>query len=99
MTHFQKFCYWGVGSQAELDAKYRDITTFVTSEGLFSFKRLMFGISCATEIFQYIISQIILGCPRARNISDDIIIGGVGKEDHDRNWRHSWLVWRSLASP
>ena len=33
--------------QIELDPESRDITTFATHEGLFRYKRLMFGVSCA----------------------------------------------------
>lgn len=37
--------------QIELNEKSREITTFVMDDGLFCFKRLMFGISCAPKIF------------------------------------------------
>ena len=38
--------------QIELDPESRDITTFATHEGLFRYKRLMFGVSCAPEMYQ-----------------------------------------------
>ena len=69
--------------QNELSPESREITTFVTDEGLFRFKRLMFGISSASEMFQYIICQVLEGCDGAHNISDDIIIGGIDQQDHD----------------
>ena len=69
--------------QVELTPESREITTFITDEGLFRFKRLMFGISSASEMFQYIIRQVLDGCEGAHNISDDIIVGGVDQKDHD----------------
>ena len=69
--------------QVELTPESREITTFITDEGLFRFKRLMFGISSASEMFQYIIRQVLDGCEGAHNISDYIIVGGVDQKDHD----------------
>ncbi|XP_036334769.1 uncharacterized protein K02A2.6-like [Rhagoletis pomonella] len=37
--------------QLELEESSREITTFITHKGLFRYKRLMFGISSAPEIF------------------------------------------------
>lgn len=37
--------------QLELDEASRPITTFITPRGLFRYKRLMFGINAAPEIF------------------------------------------------
>ena len=34
-----------------------DITTFVTPQGMFRYKRLLFGVKRAPEKFQYIIEQ------------------------------------------
>jgi hypothetical protein len=45
----------------------------------------MFGISCAPEMYQRIISQVLQGCTGVRNILDGIIVHGATKEDHDRN--------------
>ena len=56
--------------QIELSEDSRDITTFVTNKGLYRYKRLNFGISSASEMYQHIIEQVIQGCDGARNISD-----------------------------
>lgn len=48
--------------QIELSEQFRSITTFVTHKGLFRYKRLMFGVSCAPEMYQRIISQALQGC-------------------------------------
>ena len=58
----------------------RDITTFVTNKGLYRYKRLNFGISSASDMYQHVIEQVLQGCEGAHNISDDIIIHGKTKE-------------------
>jgi hypothetical protein len=70
--------------QLELDAESRDITTFATHMGLFRSKRLSFGITSASEIFQKAVEETISDINEAMNISDDIIVGGLGQEDHDK---------------
>ena len=73
---------WGF-HQIELTEESRDITTFVTHKGLFRYKRLMFGISSAPELYQYIIQQVIADCDGAQNISDDVFVHGRTAEEHD----------------
>lgn len=70
--------------QLELDESSRSITTFSTHVGLFRYKRLNFGISSASEIFQETIRNVIHNIPNARNISDDIIVFGATQEEHDK---------------
>ena len=71
--------------QLELHEDSRYITTFSTHMGLYRYKRLPFGISCAAEIFQNTIEQVIAGVPGTRNISDDIIVFGKNQCEHDKN--------------
>lgn len=52
---------WGF-QHIELEESSRDITTLVIHKGLFRYKRLMFGISSAPEMYQRIIQQVIAGC-------------------------------------
>ena len=49
---------WGF-HQIELEEESRKITTFVTHQGLYKYKRLVFGISSATEIYKKIISDML----------------------------------------
>lgn len=56
----------------------------MTSKGLFRYKRLMFGINCAPEIFQKIMEQVLSGCEGCMNYIDDIIVYGSTVEEHDR---------------
>lgn len=73
---------WGF-HQIELEEQSRNITTFVTHKGLYRYKRLMFGISSAPELYQHTIQQVLAGCEGAYNIHDDIIIHGCSVDEHD----------------
>ena len=75
---------WGY-HQIELDEQSRELTTFTTHKGLFRYKRLMFGISAAPDIYQHTIQQVLQGLPGVKNISDDLIVFGKDQMEHDRN--------------
>ena len=70
--------------QLVLDEESRYITTFNTHLGLFRYKRLNFGISSASEVFQDTIRNVIKGIKGTKNISDDIIVYGETQADHDK---------------
>ena len=70
--------------QLELDKDSRYITTFSTHVGIYQYKRLNFGISSASEVFQEAIRSVIRHIPGAKNISDDIIVYGRTQEEHDK---------------
>ena len=38
--------------QVEIEPSRKDITNFVTCDGIYRFRRLNFGISCAPEIYK-----------------------------------------------
>ncbi|XP_055714231.1 uncharacterized protein K02A2.6-like [Phlebotomus papatasi] len=69
--------------QVELDEKCRYITTFITHKGVFRYKRLMFGISCAPEMFQTIMEQMLAKCSNTLNYIDDVVVFGKNEEEHD----------------
>lgn len=71
----------------EISPESREITTFMTRKGLFRYKRLMFGISCAPEIFQKLLEQILSGLEGVMNFIDDIIVHAPTKEIHDLRLR------------
>ena len=60
--------------QLELDPASRYITTFSTHLGLYRYKRLNFGINCASEIFQHAVRSVLKGINNVINVSDDILI-------------------------
>lgn len=82
-TFFSKLDVEQAFHQVEISEDSREITTFITKRGLFRYKRLMFGINCAPEIFQKIMEQILNGCDGTLNASDDIIVYGKTKKEHD----------------
>lgn len=81
--------------QIELHPDSRDITTFAAPNGLYRYKRLLFGVNMATEKFQQIVWQIIQDCPGAYNLHDDLRVVGTNDEEHDENLER---VMRKLES-
>ena len=71
--------------QLEIDKDSRQITTFATHVGLFRYKRQLFGVNAASEIFQNAIATVLHDIPGVRNLSDDIIVFGSNQQEHDTN--------------
>ena len=71
--------------QIDLHPESRDITTFAAPNGLYRYKRLLFGINMATEKFQQIVWQIIRDCPGAYKLHDDLRVVGTDDQEHDEN--------------
>lgn len=69
--------------QLELSEDSRHITTFISSQGLFQYKRLMFGISCAPEVFQKNLERVLLPCEGVVNFIDDIVVFGCSEAEHE----------------
>ena len=70
--------------QLELEEDSRSVTTFTTHKGLYRYKRLMFGVTSAPEIYQNVIQQVLQGCEGCRNMTDDIIVHAETTEEHDK---------------
>jgi len=64
-------------------ALYSVKSTFVCHLGIFRFKRLIFRLSSALELFQHVVQQALAGCEGVENISDDLIVHGKGTVEHD----------------
>ena len=73
----------------------RDITTFGTHKGLHRYKRLMFGISFALEVYQNVLHQVLQECDRAHNIIFLMIVYAPSGEEHDKRFEN---VVRVLSS-
>ena len=71
--------------QIELHPDSRDITTFAAPNGLYRYKRLLFGVNMATEKFQQLIWQILKDCPGAYKLHDDVRVVGRDHKEHDEN--------------
>lgn len=51
--------------------------------GRYRYKRLVFGISCAPEMFQNIMDAMFSPCKNVVCYLDDILIYGENEEEHD----------------
>ena len=49
---------------------------------MFRYKRLIFGINAAAEMFQDVIASAISEIPSGKKVSDDVIIYGVNRKEH-----------------
>lgn len=76
----------------ELHPDSRHITTFITSKGLYQYKRMTFGFSCAPEIFQKTLERILLGCEGVINFIDDILTFGKDIKEHDLRLKNVMAV-------
>ncbi|XP_074635909.1 uncharacterized protein LOC141894234 [Acropora palmata] len=86
-THFSTLDLSSGYHQLELSPESRFISTFSTHVGLRRYKRIPFAINTASAIFQESIKELLIGLPGCENISDNIIVFGRGKDEHDRNFR------------
>ena len=75
--------YW----QIALDKGSSSLLAFNMPFGRYKFKRLPFGVHCASEVFDKHIVEIIDRLPGCAHIQDDILVWGKDKEDHDQNLR------------
>ena len=72
--------YW----QLPLEESSAKLTTFMTHKGRFCFKRLPFGISSASEIFQREMTNILQDLEGVMAYQDDVIIFGKTEEEHNK---------------
>uniref|UniRef100_A0A6B0VHI3 RNA-directed DNA polymerase n=1 Tax=Ixodes ricinus TaxID=34613 RepID=A0A6B0VHI3_IXORI len=81
-THFSKLDLESAYHQVLLHPDSRDLTAFVTHDGLFRFKRICFGLASAPAAFQQMMSRILQGCPGVLFYIDDIIVFGKSEQEH-----------------
>ena len=81
---------WGF-HQLKISESSREITTFSTHIGCYRYKRLMFGVNAAPELYQSEIHKVVTGLQGVANMSDDLIVHGSNKEEHD-NRLHAVLT-------
>ena len=70
--------------QIELDDISSKLCTFNTPFGRYRYLKLPFGIKCASELYQSIMSEMIEDIEGAEVIMDDILVWGTTIEEHDR---------------
>ena len=55
----------------------------------------MFGVSCAYEMYQKVLRQVLQECDGVRNFLDDVIVHAATEEEHDKRFEN---VYRVLSS-
>lgn len=68
-------------AQMEVAEEAQELLTINTHMGLFRYRRLIFGVSCAPTIFQSMMDQIIQGLLWVICFIDDLLIGGETLEE------------------
>ncbi|CAM5171660.1 unnamed protein product [Natator depressus] len=71
--------------QVMLHEDSRDLTAFITHEGLFRFKRVPCGLASAPSAFQKMMSLILKNQHGVQCYLDDIIVFGNTSEENDNN--------------
>ena len=82
-TIFSKLDANGGFWQITLSEESRLLTAFITPFGRYHFNKLPFGISCAPELFQRRMNQILEGLEGVVCLMDDVLIFGTNKSEHD----------------
>lgn len=74
--------YWNM----KLDKKSRELTTFITPEGRYMFKRFPMGVKSAQDEFQRAMFDAFGDIKNVLSISDDTVIVGFEEDgsDHDK---------------
>ena len=71
--------------QIALDAKSQNLVVINTHQGLYRYKHLPFGLSCAPTVFQRIVERVIQNVPGTANYLDDIIVTSSTEKEHLAN--------------
>ena len=69
-------------NQLEMNDNSKSNLTINTHKGLYSYNRLVFGISASPSIWQRTMDQVLKGIPNTSCILDDIIITGKTDDEH-----------------
>ena len=69
--------------QIPLSKESHTLTTFITPFGRFPFNKLFFGISCAPELFQRRMNQMLEGLEEVVCLVDDVLVFGSNREKHN----------------
>ena len=77
--------YWHV----QLDDESSKLTTFDTPYGRYRWKRLPFGVSVASEIFQKRLNQVLDRLDGLLTVHDDMVIYGIGDTQEEATADHN----------
>ncbi|KAF7652087.1 hypothetical protein LDENG_00102050 [Lucifuga dentata] len=70
--------------QVPLHENSHSLTTFITHDGLFLFKRVPYGLASGPSCFQRMMSTILKGLSGVQCYLDNIIVSGATPEEHDK---------------
>lgn len=84
-THYSQIDLSSAYHQLPLHTESRNLTAFITHDGLYRFTRVPFGLASAPSAFQKMMQTILKGLPGVQNYLDDIIVSGESKEQHDEH--------------
>ena len=73
--------------QLELHPDSRDLTTFVSHQGLYRFKRVNFGLASAGPCFQRVMASMLKGIPGVETYLDDVLCHAATQSEHDARLR------------
>ena len=80
--------------QISLHPLSHPLTSFVTPEGAFRYKRTPFGLASESVVFQRTIHRLFHKVKSVTYFQDDILIFGRSKEEHDTTLKHVLLILR-----
>ena len=69
-------------NQIPVHPQSREITAFITQEGLFQFRAMPFGLKNAPATYQRMISDLVAGLPGVKTYLDDVIIFSQSWTEH-----------------
>ena len=69
--------------QLMLHEESRNLTAFVTHEGVFRYRRCCYGMRSLPSCFQKLMETILRGLPGTQVYLDDVIVAGRTREEHD----------------
>ncbi|XP_043239605.1 uncharacterized protein LOC122390579 [Amphibalanus amphitrite] len=69
--------------QLMLHEDSRNLTAFVTHEGVFRYRRCCYGMRSLPSCFQKLMETILRGLPGTQVYLDDVIVAGRTREEHD----------------
>ena len=70
--------------QIPLTYESKNITAFITTEGLFRFTRILFGLASASSVFQRMMHKIFKDIEGVSYFRDNILIHAKDQEEHDK---------------
>ncbi|KAI2642379.1 Retrovirus-related Pol polyprotein from transposon opus [Labeo rohita] len=84
-SHYSQIDLSSAYHQLPLHPDSRNLTAFITHEGLFRFTQVPFGLASAPLAFQKMMQTVLKELDGVKNYLDDIIVYGNSQEAHDKH--------------